>query len=334
MSERDAPLTLERLPAPGVEQLRAAQVIPVSGRGLANGVFRADGSFSEPSRTRISENRFTDRPDPPRAATYTRLPGRHLFCGIGRHHFGHFLMETASRLWALDGQPAPFDGLVLLPPPGIDFAAVLRRRLQVFFDIMECTMPIHLVTEPVSVAQLDLPTQGFGHLQWSVATAPFRRFVRERIARNCPASGPEKLYISRRKLKHAFQHVHQEERIEAMMQAAGYTVFHPEQHDMRVQCQAYRAARVIVGGDGSAFHLAPFALRPETRVGLIQRRARRAPVEAIANQITAFAPVDLVRLDPLARADDGTPLPPVGRREVQPIDFEDLRAQLDQAQLI
>ncbi len=334
MTDGDAPLRLGELPPPIIEPLREAQVVAVRGEGFANGVFRADGSFCELSRTRISDSRFTDRAARPLVQPAERLAGSYLFAGLGRHHFGHFLMETASRLWALDGREAQFDGLILLPMPGIDFAAVLRRRLQVFFDLMGCGLPIHLVQRDLMVERLHVPAQGFGHLQWSAATLPFRRFVRDRIEGACRPEGPEKIYISRSRLKHAFQHVDQEARIEALMRAAGYTVFHPEQHDMMVQCQTYRAARVIVGGDGSAFHLVPFAMRPDTRVGLIQRRLRRAPVDAIANQIEAFARVDLVRLDPLCRGEDGALLPSVGRKQTQPLDFERLRAQLEAAALI
>lgn len=334
MTDPETPLSLASLPPPIIEPLCEAHVVPVGGEGLANGVFRADGTFCEISRTRLSDNRFTDRPATPHGRPTERLAGTHLFCGIGRHHFGHFLMETASRLWALDGRTPQFDGLILLPIPGIDFAAVLRRRLQIFFDLMGCTMPIHLVQRDMIVERLMVPAQGFGHLQWSVATPPFRRFVRDRIGRSCPPAGPRKLYISRSRLKHLFQHVDQEERIEALMRAAGYTVFHPEQHDMKVQCQTYSAAQMIVGGDGSAFHLAPFAVRPETRLGLIQRRVRVEPVDAIARQIDAFAEVDLVRLNPLHRAADGTLLPSVGRKQTQPIDFDALKAQLEEAGLI
>ena len=333
--DRLTPVSLETVPPPVIERLRDAMVLPVeSGRGLANGVFRSGGSFADLSRTRISGNRFTDIPTLPEAPPEDRLAGRHLFVGIGRHHFGHFLVETAARLWALEGSSVRFDGLLILPMPHVDFAAVLRQRIRLFFDLMGCDMPIHLVTKPVLVDELFLPSQGFGHQQWAVGSAVFRRFMRHRIGLTCPADGPDRIYISRSKLKQVFQRVDQEERVERLMAQAGYTVFHPECHDVQVQCQVYRAARHIVGGDGSAFHLAPFAVEGGTRVGLIQRRARVAPVDAIADQISAFAPVDLVRLDPLRRGADGDPPPSVGRTEAQPISFRALKAQLEEAGLI
>lgn len=329
--QEHAPLSLHVLPPAVIEPLREACVMPVAAEtGLGNGVFRSDGSFCTLSRTRISESRFTDIPDAPHSSPETRLSGNFLFGGLGRHHFGHFVLETLSRLWALDGRQHLFDGLILLPMPNTDFGAVLRRRMLSVFHLMGVDMPMHLVRTPVTVERLHLPSQGIGHLEWAVGTEDFRRYVRDQIDRNCPAIGPEKIYISRSRLKHANQRIDQEARIEKLMKSAGYTIFHPQRHSIRAQCQVYRAAHTIVGGDGSAFHLAPFALQPETRVGLIQRRQRPEPVDAIANQIKAFTTVDLVRLNPLKKTaeDHLDPDKPA------PLTFRRLKKQLEAAHLI
>jgi len=324
----NAPLTPDRLPPPIIEPLDNAVIVPVEQNdGLGCGVFRADGSFCELSRTRISDNRFTAHPVMPDISEVTKLEGTYLFGGLGRHHFGHFLMESTARLWAMDGRQERFDGLVMLPFTNTDFGSVLRRRLLAFFELMGVDMPLHLVKAPVIAERLLVPAQGFGHMQWATGTEDFRRYVRSRVAANCKPQGPEKIYISRGKLKHAHQQVDQESRIEEVMQAAGYTVFHPQRHSIMAQARVYRAAKVIVGGDGSAFHLVPFAVQPKTRIGLIQRRVRRDAVDAIANQITGFADVDLQRITPLSSATTDQRLP-------DPIDFSTLIQQLEQSGFI
>ncbi|WP_371227632.1 glycosyltransferase 61 family protein [Roseovarius sp. 2305UL8-3] len=319
-----------QLPPPIVEPIADAVVMPVGPEaGIGCGVFRPDGSFCDLSRTRLSRSRFSAIPDHPGTTTRERLTGNYLFAGIGRHHFGHFIMETLSRLWALDGRQDRFDGLILLPMYQIDFGAVLRRRLLSFLRLMGCNMPLHLVRTPMTVDTLYLPAQGFGHMQWATGTGEFRSYVRDRIDRNCPAIGPEKIYVSRSKLKYSHQRVDQEARIEALMKSAGYAIFHPQRHSIRAQCQIYRAAHTIVGGDGSAFHLAPFAMQSETRVGLIQRRTRQDAVESMANQIKAFAPVDLVRLNPIKESATAA-----NKDSAAPISFESLKEQLEAAHLI
>ena len=324
----NAPLTPDRLPPPIIEPVERARIVPVEpDDGLGCGVFRPDGSFCELSRTRISANRFTAQPALPDMTGAETLQGTYLFGGIGRHHFGHFLMESIARLWAMDGRYERFDGLVMLPFARTDFGSVLRRRLLAFFELMGVDMPLHLVKTPVVADRLLIPAQGFGHQQWACGTEAFRSYVRGQIALNCPAQGPEKLYISRAKLKHGHQKVDQEARIEEMMQSAGYAVFHPQRHSIAAQIQVYRAAKVIVGGDGSAFHLVPFAMQEGARVALIQRRTRNEATEAIATQIRAFETVELIRLNALRGAAAHAVLP-------DPMDLRRLRDLMVEARLL
>jgi capsular polysaccharide biosynthesis protein len=292
------------LPEARVETLHEATVVPMAeGPDQACGVLRADGSFCKISATRLSAGRVTGTPDAPQ--TTTPLAGRQLFAGLGRHHFGHFLVETITRLWALDGAAKGCDGIVVVPKHGIDFGAVMRRRLGQFFDLLSGGLPVHIADTPLKVETLYIPTQGFGHMSWLTATAEFRRHTRERLTSQIAPEGPEKLYVSRSALKDAAQAMDKEARVEAMMEKAGYTVFHPQQHSLRTQCSRYMAAKQIVGPDGSAFHLAPFVLQKGTRLGLIQRRHRQDVFDALVAQIHAFCAAELVTLNPLLPPGEG-----------------------------
>jgi len=315
-------LSPHTLPEPHVETVPNAVVAPLqAGRALSCGVFRADGSFCDHSRTLYSSNRFTDKP--PFPLQTLKLQGQHLFIGIGRHHFGHFLLECTSRFWPLLHRR--YDGLVLIPMHGIDFKSVFQRRLRAFVDLLSYEIPVHLVDAAVEVERLDVPTQGMGHRDWVVGTPEFRRFIRGRLGARVIPKGEERIYISRSQLKRASQMVDQEDRIERLMRKAGYTIFHPQRHSLPVQCAQYAAARQIVGADGSAFHLAPFVMRPGTRVGLIQRRWRQGAFDALAAQIDAFCDVDLVTMNPLIRPYDT----PLSEDTPPPLDFRRLIRKLE-----
>ncbi|WP_306151705.1 DUF563 domain-containing protein [Roseovarius sp. MMSF_3281] len=286
------------LPPAQVETLHGATVVPMAeDPDQACGVLRADGSFCETSATRLSAGRMTGIPQPPTNAS--PLPGRHLYAGLGRHHFGHFLVETITRLWALDHQAVPYDGIVVIPKHGIDFNAVMRRRLGAFFDLLSGGLPVHVADTPLKVETLCVPTQGFGHMNWLTGTPEFRNHTRQRLTAQITPEGPEKLYVARTALKDAAQAMDQEDRVVTMMKRAGYTVFHPQDHSLAEQCSRYMAARQIVGPDGSAFHLAPFVLQKGTRVGLIQRRHRQDVFDALVAQIRAFCEAELVTVNPL-----------------------------------
>ncbi|MEM7075224.1 MAG: glycosyltransferase family 61 protein [Pseudomonadota bacterium] len=318
-------LSATSLPDAATETISRAVVAPMAaGAGMACGVFRPDGSFCDTSRTLLSAQRFTGIPD--WTAPVDNLRGRHLFAGIGRHHFGHFLLESVCRLWPLGGDGA-FDGIVIVPKQGIDFEAVYRRRLGSFIELLSGGLPVHFVTQPVEIETLVVPTQGMGHRRWTTGSEVFRRFVRERIAQTIKPEGPELLYISRSRLKRKDQMIDQEVRIEQLMQQSGYDVFHPQRHNVAAQCARYMAAGHIVGADGSAFHLAPMAMQPGTTVGLIARRARPEIIEALTAQIKAFCETDLVTIDAVLPGK-------VARGESVRIDFDKLSAALDAAGLI
>ncbi|QYX56624.1 glycosyltransferase family 61 protein [Roseovarius sp. SCSIO 43702] len=300
-----APLDPGTLPPPRTELIRDATVMPMGpGRDMPHGVFRADGSFCDASRTLISKNRFTGIPPAPGEAGTLPLRGRYLFAGVGRHHFGHFLMEGLGRLWALEQTGEAIEGILIVPMHDKDIESVLRRRFLPFYSWLCDARPLWLIDRPARVDEVSVPTQGFGHGDWSVGTPEFRRFICDRIAARITPEGPRRIFVSRTQLKSAEQRMYGEERLERALIKRGYVAFHPEQYSIAEQLQVYMAAERIVGVDGSAFHLAPFAMRPGARVGLIQRRHRRAPFDALCAQIRAFAEVDLVTLDALTSPED------------------------------
>lgn len=301
------------LPEARITHVERATILPMcSAQDRACGVLYADGTPVPAARTLLSASRFTADPTPPETPV-THLPGRWLFAGVGRHHFGHFLLEATPRLWALDHLSQRPDGIALIPMAGRDIAAVLRRRLGPLMDILGQGLPVHLVETPVQVDEAIIPSQGFGHLHWTYGTLEARAYMRHHLCAAIPAEGPDKLYISRRRLRNPMQQLPLEQKIERWMSRAGFAIFHPQRHSITEQIARYRAARVIVGPDGSAFHLAPFVMQPGTCVGLIQRRTRQHVFDAIARQITVMGEADLwtsAALSHLTDTPDDSTLPP------------------------
>lgn len=299
-------LSFDRIPDPDVETLDGATVMPaVDGRNMPSGVFTAQGAFCLNSRTMMGGPRWSDIPDQPDPATVEPLSGRHLYGGVGRVHFGHFLVESISRLWALDHLDTPVDSVLFSPMHGRSPDAMFGKALVELVTVFCGDVPVTPICTPTRVEKLAVPSQGVGHLNWSTGTPEFRRFIRTRIEAHYAPNGPEKLYLSRTRLANEDSLVDHEDQIEDLMAAAGYTVFHPERHSIREQIEHLMAARMVVGADGSAFHLAAHVLKPGTRVGLIKRRHRTAVFNAIAAQIRAFSTVELSTLHPLKPQQEG-----------------------------
>lgn len=332
MTDNHVPLSADRLPPPVVERLQQPLVMPMEpGPDCASGVFRVDGSFREMSRTLLSGSRLSGVPQLDETPFAEIIPGRWLYAGIGRHHFGHFLVETLIRLWAIGIYREELDGIVIIPKQGMDFSVALERRYAPFLALMAEGLKVHIVNRPTRYETLLLPSPGFGPLGWVTGTEIFRREIRTRIARHIRPEGTGKLYISRSGLTKAEKHVHGEDLIEDLLEQAGYEIFHPQDFTIEEQLARYMAAKTIVGGDGSAFHLAPFSMREGVRVGLIQRRHRPKVYDAFTAQLEAFAAADVHLIRPVLPKTDDTPHP---SEAATPIDFRVVEEELDAAGLL
>lgn len=316
------------LPAPHWRVITGAVLAPPVGDGPPRcGAFDGQGQFCPDTRTLLSNGALSKAPEHPLSVP-ERLPGTHFYGGLGRMHFGHFLVESAPRLWALDQLPTPPDSVVFLPLPGSNMRAGLNASIRELYAALTGALPIKVMQTPVRVERLIVAQQGFGHGDWIEGTQTFRRFIARRFADTPPFDGPEKIYVSRRKLKAPDHRVDQEAALEDHLAAAGYAIIHPETLDLGTQIETYRAAQVILGGDGSAFHLMAFVLAPHTRVGLIQRRNRPEVIARLTRQIHAFSQVTVDHFDPTLPLSAQRKLVPKGTKAPVPIDLDALLADL------
>ncbi|MEL7253448.1 MAG: glycosyltransferase 61 family protein [Pseudomonadota bacterium] len=314
ITEGDLEITSKALPPAHVERLHNALVLPIAkGSSMACGVVRADGSFRQMSRSLMSGARLTAVPDYDMSAFAEIQPGRWLYAGIGRHHFGHFLVETLIRLWAAGYYRDELDGIVIVPNRGMDFSNAIQRRFGPFLAMITDGLVAHLPSHPTRYETLLLPSPGFGPLGWISGTPIFRREIRARVAARVRPEGQAKLYVSRTRLSKGDKLVDQETRIEEVMRKAGYDIFYPEEHSIAEQLSRYMAATTIVGAEGSAFHLAPFAMPTGGRAALYQRRHWTRAFNAYPAQLQSFCEAEVTSIRPLlprtasAKAEDEAP---------------------------
>lgn len=195
--------------------------------------------------------------------------GTWLFGGVFWLHFGHFLFETISRLWVVDGLRGKVDGIAFFrahahrPPPKI-FHDILKR--------LDVDLPITFIDAPTGFERLVVPRQGCGMGALSAGTPAFRAFVQEKLHRIEPRRGAEKIYLTREGYRLKRGGIFAETLLRERLEAEGYVAFAPEQHSFQDQVATYLGARHILGPDSSALHLVGFATPPEAEVGILLRR--------------------------------------------------------------
>lgn len=306
------------MPDPRIRVVRGAVVVPDTGTpDLSHGVFDARGAFLPLSRARLSRNRSTGKPA--YATPTAHLRGTHLYAGFAHHHFGHFLLESLARVWAISQGDLVPEGLVLPTRAGLNLGPPLPGRIATAAARFCGNLPFHVISEPTRVDRLILPSVGFGHGPWLGGTPPFHAHMRERL-RDIPKDGAARLYLSRLKLRLPEKRVDREEEIAEMMEKAGYVIFEPQQHHLDVQLRVMRAARQIVGSDGTAFHLVPLAMRPDARAAIFLRRNRPEMLDNLARQMEGFAGVSPLKIDARAR--------PLTKVTPAPLDLDVLRIAL------
>ena len=275
----------------------------------AAGIFAQDGRHIADSHCwRYAEAPCTVPPVPDGRAVAERLAGRWLFGGIFYAHFGHFLVETTARLWAVEAAGGAAGGAA--GAEGGDLAGIVfypKQRLVHEFRPLKPLVPffrklglghlkLRMPQDPVTIEAIALPPPAIGIGAMIAGRPEYRRFMRTRLCDGVAPDGASDIYISRSGLTSRRGRVVLERALEARMAAEGYLIFHPQEHDIAAQVAQYRAARRIVALDGSALHLAAMVAEPQTRVAILNRGPSRN-IEDYLLQFRAFAGIEATRID-------------------------------------
>jgi hypothetical protein len=303
---------------------------PPGGAKRAAGMFDADGRFlPEGHCWRYPAGPITVAPVPPVAdGRVERLEGRWLFGGLFYGHFGHFLVETTTRLWAADSV-GELDGIVFYPKRALTHERRMFRELVPFFELCGlATLELRVPQKPVVIEEILAPPPGFGMEEMMAGRPEYRAWAREKLGRAIPADGPEKIYVSRSRLPSKRGSILLEERLEALLEAEGYTVIHPQEESLERQIALWKAARRVVALDGSALHLGAMLLSPEAEVAILNRGPSQN-IEDYIRQFRAFAGIDPLRIEALTGFFHPTGQRIVKREVYATLDFAAVGAALE-----
>lgn len=228
-----------------------------------------------------------------------RLQGRWLFGGLFYAHFGHFLVETTTRLWAAE-QLADLEGIVFYPKQRMTHEWRFIRGLVPFFA--QCGLghlKIRAPQKPVVIDEVLTPPPGFGMGEMMAGRPEYRDWVRRALGRDVAPLGAENIYVSRAQLPSKRGSILLETRLEALMKAAGYAIMHPQEIPLELQIAQWKAAKRIVGLDGSALHLAAMLARPDAQVALINRGPSQN-IDDYIRQFRHFAGITPTRIEALS----------------------------------
>lgn len=283
-----------------ISTYRGAVVYPARGAALRQraGVLDAAGNYVATAAHWRYQRPLTLRPRAIRPREIGDLPGRWLWAGSLVSHFGHFLTESTTRIWALDHIRRSFDGIIFIPKSRPVPESLANWQTE-FMKLMGIDLPVRIITRPTRVDRLVVPGQGFGLGTISAGTPEMRAMMARRFAPDVEGSGGPRLYISRSGLGLRGSMILGETDLEAGLAAQGYDILHPQDHSISDQIARMRGAQQIVVADGSAAHLLGFVARADQQIAYVLRR--RHWIEAPLAQLAQFSGRSPLVVDALKR---------------------------------
>ena len=214
--------------------------------------------------------------------------GTHLFGGmLQNNHFGHFLTESITRLWAAYALRESIDSIVFylrtresgISSPVRDFIAEMCPGI----NITVCRTPTKFERLIVSDQCIDARLlQACSHPMMIDALRNIRKYVKR------PA---DDIYVSRAGLMGTEGGIIGEKIIEKNLSKEGYKIIRPETLSISAQADAYNSARRVIIAEGSALHFVALCADSRKSIFMIWRRGRNG---VFVDQVKSFAGTNLI----------------------------------------
>jgi capsular polysaccharide biosynthesis protein len=288
------PLWLKRFDDVILTRAQEAREIPTG--------FRSAGytSSGELIREFAFRREMHEAPPAPFEAAATRIRVPHLYGGVFLRHYGHFLLESLSRFWAMKAYPD-------LPVVWQFFKEQKRPdpwQAEVLDIVGIKPDRILLVRQPTRFATLIAADEGvrintFFHPAQVEALASYQF--------RAPQTS-KRVWLSRRKLKVGAGRVLDEEAIEERLAGLGWRVVNPETLSVREQLDAMADAGTLGGFVGSAYHTLILGRDVQAKVRMVRRY--NGPIPESYDRIAALKGLDQrivnTRLDALNETDNSS----------------------------
>lgn len=253
---------------PGFKRLRGAVLVPASKDperqsilyGAIGGVIDQDGHFVNSSAQRrdrddlclsIPEGYQLQTPADQGSATG-------IFGGLIYDHFGHFMLESLSRLWL----PLQDRELDQIPIYFLVYGIPLLDYHWETFDILGLRNRVKLIRLPTRVDNLIVPESCFQYPRVAFEKA---RSVFQKLRTSVEADRLQRprVYVSRRNLSHGSAMSIPEEKLEDLFRLDGWDIINPEESGVADQIALFRGAKRICGLTGSGMLNVVYADCPE-----------------------------------------------------------------------
>jgi len=239
--------------------------------------------------------------DPPtitRPSRPTNIKGRSLYLGHYTGHYGHFLIESLSRFWAINTNDNlnSYDNFIFhpflhqcppfkkYPPAALAFDAFKLTSKKIIiideyigFDNITIPSALFEINHNVHKGMHDIYKSLISHAKFSqhpgIKFSELFNFLKSQTSIN-------KIYISRRRTR-GYHPMENEREVESIFINHGFFILHPEHYPYHKQLTLFNNAAVLAGAEGSGLHNSVFMTNGSK---VIQIGTPRVPNGEIFNQ--------------------------------------------------
>lgn len=234
----------------------ASNVLAVNGGLIVNGTIHENSCLV---RGRNLERVYGD---PKKSSPEDQIGHATVFGGYLINHYGHFLLEGLSRIWALKQRPDLAAVWLVGKGKRLGYSQMQAEIL----DILGVRNKPILVCRPTVFRQMLIPDPGYINPFWFHPDHVRALEVRQGLR---PVSG-KRVWLSRSNLPNrgGFENELEAER---HLETNGWTIFHPENFKVNDQLQMFADAEEIAGIEGSAFHTLVFFNNLKAKISIFTR---------------------------------------------------------------
>ena len=221
-------------------------ILPLAGSmsSFTGGVVTSDGQFVKDSS--LYRGRQTEPQKP-----VEHLSGTYIYGGCWFSHFGHFIWESLSRLYAIR-QCKNYPILFISPDEKI------YKPYKILLESIGIKNEIYLITVPTSIEHLIFSVPGSAIHPVYITDDQINALKYFYFVKRTEDNTPEKkIWLSRSKL--LVGTVINEQAIENILKKFGYTIIYPETLSLQKQVRLISQADIVAGFDGSQFFSLLFA---------------------------------------------------------------------------
>ncbi|BDG72003.1 hypothetical protein Rmf_19320 [Roseomonas fluvialis] len=212
--------------------------------GLARWQFRAADDHGEAVEAMLLRRSYARMEMGPAEPILQQVSEPAIYGGIIVDHYGHFLLETLNRVWAMRCCPDRRTVWHVTGPTVRPWQREIAALLGFDFDAGI------RVTQATAFQDLVAPEPGF---VIGVGCSPEQAEALGAFPARRPIPG-RRIWVSRSLLPAHKGTLVGEDRLEAALQERGWLVFHPQLHGILTQLETMCDAEVIAGVEGSALH--------------------------------------------------------------------------------